>query len=134
MGFDIVRGRLGIGGEVMREKRATTSVVARFCDALDGPPIFWVPPCVSLPPIPPSSKYVPAHIPLKRGGAAAAAVRFVHPGVLVVEPTSLSRGEGLVSGLLRVVAGELWWRGWWRGGGGGGGMRATSTASRLMLL
>jgi hypothetical protein len=82
----------------MREKQATTSVIARFCDALDGPPTFWVPPCVSSPPIPPSSKYVPALIPLERGGAGAAVVRFAHPEVLMVEPTSLSRGEGLVAG------------------------------------
>ena len=73
----------------------------------NGPPIFWVPPCVSLPPIPPSSKYVPAHILLKRGGAAAAAVRFVHPGVLVVEPTSLMRKEGLITALWGVAGMEL---------------------------
>jgi hypothetical protein len=55
---------------------------------------------------------VPAHIPLERGGVGAA-VRFARPGGLMVEPTSLNRGEGLMAGWLRVVAGELWWRGWW---------------------
>jgi len=60
-------------------------------------------------PIPPSSRYVAAHIPLERGGAGAAIVRFAHPGVLMAEPTSLNGGEGLVAGWLRVVAGELWW-------------------------
>jgi hypothetical protein len=71
MGFEIIRG---LGKEVIREERATTSVVARFRDALDGPPTCWVPPCVSVTPIPPSSNYVPAHIPLERGGAGAAVV------------------------------------------------------------
>jgi len=52
----------------------------------------------------------------------------------MVEPTSLNRGERLVAGLLRVVAGELWWRGGGEGSGGGGGMRAISTVMRLMLL
>jgi len=118
----------------MREKRATTSVMARFCDALDGPPTCWVPPCVSPPPIPSSSEYVPAHIPFERGGAGAAAVRSAHPGVLVVEPTSLNRGEGLVAGWLWVVVGELGWPGQ---GGGGGGMsedEPTSTVMRLMSV
>jgi len=32
-----------------REKRAMTFVIAYFSDALDGPPISWVPPCVSPP-------------------------------------------------------------------------------------
>jgi len=134
VGFDTLGVGWALGEEMMREIRATTSVIARFCDALDGPPTCWVPPCFSLPPIPPLSKYVPAHIPLERGGAGADVVRFVRPGVLMVEPTSLNRGEGLVSGLLRVVAGELWWRGGGEGGGGGGGMRAISTVMRLMLL
>jgi len=34
---------------------------------------------------------------LERGGAGAAVVRFGQPGVLIVEPTSLNRGEGLVA-------------------------------------
>ena len=32
---------------------------------------------------------------------------FAHPGVLVVEPTSLIRGEGLVAALCGVVGMEL---------------------------
>ena len=134
VGFDTLGVGWGLGEEMMRKKRATTSVIARFCDTLDGPPTCWVPPCVSLPPIPPSSKYVPAHIPLERGGVGADVVWFVRPGVLMVEPTSLNRGERLVAGLLRVVAGELWWRDGGEGSGGGGGMRAISTVMRLMLL
>ena len=64
----------GLGKEVIREERATTRVVAHFRDALDRPPTCWVPPCVSITPIPPSSNYVPAHIPWERGGAGAAVV------------------------------------------------------------
>jgi hypothetical protein len=40
-----------------------------------------------------------------------AAICFVHPGVLVVEPTSLMRGEGLVATLWGVVGMELGCRG-----------------------
>jgi len=76
---------------------------------------FLGPPLCFPSPIPRSSKYLPAHIPLERGGAGPAVVRFAHPEVWMVEPTSLKRGEGLVVGWLRVVADELWWRGWWRG-------------------
>jgi hypothetical protein len=46
------------------------------------------------------------HIPLERGGAGVAAVRAAHPGALVMEPTSLRRGEGLMAGLLCVVGRE----------------------------
>jgi len=28
---------------------------------------------------------------------------------MLIEPTSLKRGEGLVAGSLGVVVGELWW-------------------------
>ena len=71
-----------------------------------------------------------AHIPLERGGAGAAVVRATHPGALVVEPTSLRRGEGLMAGLWRVVGrewrcrGGRWW--WWN--------EPTSTVMRLMLV
>ena len=51
------------------EKRATTNVVACFCDALFGP-TSWVPPRI---PPPPTPLLVDAHIPLKRGGVDAAA-------------------------------------------------------------
>jgi len=36
---------------------------------------------------------------------------------VLIEPTSLSRGEGLVYGLLCEVGGDLWWGGrrwWWK--------------------
>jgi len=52
---DALRGLISLvvgwelGEKVMREKRATTFVVARFCDALDGPPIPWVPLVFPLP-------------------------------------------------------------------------------------
>jgi len=51
-----------------------------FRDALDGPPISWVPPCVSPSPIPPSSDDAP--------------------------PTSLWRGEGQVRlwSILRILS------------------------------
>jgi len=69
---------------------------------------------------PPTSS---AHILLERGGAGVAVVRFGQPGVLIVEHTSLNRGEGLVAEWLRVVSGELWWQGGSEGDSGGGGMR-----------
>jgi hypothetical protein len=67
-------------------------------------------------PIPPI-EYKLAHIPLERRGTGVAAVCFAHPGVLVVEPTSLIRGEGLITALWDMVGTELgveggWW--WWR--------------------
>jgi hypothetical protein len=82
---DSLRGliSLGVGWElgekVMKEKQATTNVVARFCDALDGPPIPWVPPCVS-----------PSQFPGR---------------VSTYPPTSLWRGEGQVrlSSVLRIL-------------------------------
>ena len=77
---------------------------------------------------------MPAHIPLERGGAGAAIVCFAHLRVLMVEPTSLSRGEGLVAGWLRVVVGELWWQGGGKGDGGGGGMRENEPKSTIMRL
>jgi hypothetical protein len=56
VGLDIARGWLGLGQEVMREKRATTFVVARFCNIPAGPPTSWVPLRVSCPSILPSSE------------------------------------------------------------------------------
>ena len=41
---------------------------------------------------------------MERGGADVAAVCSAHPGVLVIEPTSLMRGEGLIAGLLTLTA------------------------------
>ena len=40
---------------------------------------------------------MPTHIPLERGGAGAAVVCFGQLRVLIVEPTSLNRGEGLMA-------------------------------------
>ena len=75
-----------------------------------GPPLF------SLPQSSVKCKST-AHIPLERGGAAAAAVHSAHPGVLVIEPTSLKRGEGLTDGLYRAAEGEIGGKG--KGGGSG---------------
>ena len=60
-------------GEERRNERkqATTFVVARFHNALLGPPTSWVPPRV-FPPLTPL--LVDAHIPLTRGGADAIGV------------------------------------------------------------
>jgi hypothetical protein len=77
---------------------------------------------------------VPAHIPLERGGAGAAVVCFAHPGVLMVEPTSLDRGEGLVAEQFRMVWGELWWQGGSEGDSGGVGMRESEPKSTVMGL
>jgi hypothetical protein len=96
VGFDIVSW--GLGGESDERKTGYDKCHSPFCDALDGPPTCWVPPCVSPSPIPPSSKYVPAHIPLERGGAGCGCCPFCASRVLMVEPTSLNRGEGLVTG------------------------------------
>ena len=107
VGFDIVRGGLGFGGESDERKtgydKCRSPFVRRTGRASHslGPPLYFPSP------IPRSGKYVPAHIPLERGGAGAAVVRFVHPRALMVEPTSLNRGEGLVSEWLRAVSGEL---------------------------
>ena len=59
----------GLEEKVMKEKWAR--------DALDGPPIPWVPPLCFLSPIPWLSKYVPTHIPLERGGAGAAVIHIL---------------------------------------------------------
>ena len=97
-------------------KRTTMKVVVRFWDALDGPSTLWVPPRVSPSPIPssspslipPSSEYEPAHIPLEREGRVGA----VRAGALLVGPTSLNRGEGLLAGSKREgrrKGGRWWW-------------------------
>jgi hypothetical protein len=46
-----------------------------------------------------------AHIPVERGRAVWLGLRVELVGVLLIEPTSLDRGEGLVFGLLCVVEG-----------------------------
>jgi hypothetical protein len=55
-----------------------------------------------------------AHIPLERGGAGWLGLRVELAGVLLIEPTSLDRGEGLGFGLLYVVEGAEEGRWWWR--------------------
>ena len=79
-----------------RRKQTTIFIVARFRDALDGPPNTWVPPRIShspSPPITPSSvNEQAAHIPLGRGGVVAGILRGL--GALAIGPTSLKRGEG----------------------------------------
>ena len=96
-GFGIVRDGLGVGGESDERKtgydkcRSPLSRCTGWASHSLGPPLCFPSP------IPQSSKYVPTHIPLERGGAGAAVVRFGQPGVLIVEPTSLNRGEGLVA-------------------------------------
>jgi len=64
----------------------------------------------------------------------AAVICFGQPRVLIVEPTSLNRGEGLVAEWLRVVSGELWWQGGSEGDSGGGGMRESEPKSTVMQL
>ena len=51
------------------EKTDNAKVVARFLDALLGPPTSWVPPRVSLSLTP---LFIDAHIPLERGWVNAA--------------------------------------------------------------
>jgi hypothetical protein len=88
---------------------------------IPGSPLIFPSPNPSpISPIPPV-EYKPAHIPLERGGAGVAAFCSAHPGCwwLVVKPTSLIRGEGLIAGLLRVVGRVLRVL---RMDGGGGGM------------
>jgi hypothetical protein len=130
------------GGMKNGRKRTTTFRRGSFRDALDGPPNSWVPPRVSITRSfadlpnspPPSSGYKPAHIPLERGGAGVAAICSAHPGVLVIEPTSLMRGEGLVAGWLGTVASDCGGELVAKADGGGGGMRPISTVMRLMSV
>ena len=77
-----------------------------------SPLVFFHPPFLRRSPqFPPSSEHKPAHIPLERGGAGMVAVCYVHPGVLLIKPTSLMRGKGLIAGLWGVVGRELRCRG-----------------------
>jgi len=68
--------------------------------------------------------------PFERGGAGTVAVHAAHPRVLMVEPISLNRGEGLISGLFCVVQPKLWWQ----EHGGGGGTRENEPKSTVMWL
>jgi hypothetical protein len=105
VGFNIVSG----GGESEERKTGYDNCRSPFLRRTGQASHSLCPPLRFPSPIPWSIKYVPAHIPLERGGAGAAVVRFAHrfahPGVLIIEPTSLNRGEGLMAGWLRVAAG-----------------------------
>jgi hypothetical protein len=133
-GFDIVRGGLGVGGESNERKTGYDKCRSPFLRRTGRASHSLGPPLCFPFPIPWSSKYVPAHIPLERGGAGAAVVRFAHPGVSMAEPTSLNRGEGLVAECLRMVSGELWCQGGGEGDSGGGGMRENEPKSTVMWL
>ena len=111
MGFDIVSDGLGVGGESDERKTGHNKCHGPFLRRTGRASHFLGPPLCCPSPIPPSSRHVPAHIPLARGGAGVAVVRSTNPGMFVIEPTSLGRGEGLVAGFLRVVGTELRSRG-----------------------
>ena len=80
-------------------------------------------PLIVLPPkFPPSSKNKLAHIPLERGGSSYGCILASEEAAeMLVEPTSLNRGEGLVAMLMGSVGGgegegeggrgeKLWWK------------------------
>ena len=129
-----VRGGLGFGEESSERKTGYDRCRSLFLRCTGRASHSLGPPFRFPSPIPRSSKYVPTHIPLERGGAGAAVVCFVHPGVLMVEPTSLNRGEGLVAEWLWVVSGKLWWQGGSEGDSGGGGMRESEPKLTMMWL
>ena len=84
-----------------------TQVVVRFRDVLAGPPTSWVPPGVSPSLNPSSSKNKPpTSLWRGEGRVRLGCVRACLLGVVSIEPTSLERGEGLISGWLGVVEGE----------------------------
>ena len=98
-----------------------TKVVVRFRDIPPGPPTSWVPPRVLRSPNAPSSNdEPPTSLGKGRGGCDGVGIsgRIQAFGF---EPTSLKRGEGLVSGLLRVFEGEMGGKGEGGGSGMGGG-------------
>ena len=82
--------------------------MAHFCDVLHGPPTSWVSPSFSLArphspsPNPLSNENEP---PPSLGEGQCGWLRVELAGVLVIKPTSLDRGEGLVVSLLCVVEG-----------------------------
>ena len=101
----------GGGGESKERKMGYNKCRSPFSQHMGQASHFLGPPLYYPSPIPLSSGYMPTHIPMERGGAGVAIICFVHLRVLIVEPTSLNRGEGLVAGWLQVVAGEWWWQG-----------------------
>jgi hypothetical protein len=70
-------------------------------------------------PVPPSSEYEPAHIPLERGGAGSAGsvLRILRGWWLSPHPSK--EGRGSLPGCCVWLSGS----GGGKGGGGGGGMR-----------
>jgi hypothetical protein len=105
--------------------------VGLYPSSLLGPPRFFHTHSFANLPIPlPSSEFKLAHIPSERRGARVAAICSAHPRVLVIEPTSLMRGEGLVAGWLGAVAATVVAK----VGGGGGGTRPISTVMQLMSV
>ena len=94
--------RDGMSGGKNEPRQASWLV---FCNALAGPPTFWVPPCMPLAPTPPSSDNEPPTSLERGGGLGAVLLRLLGP--LVIGPTSLMRGEGhLVGGIPSL------WMGW----------------------
>ena len=95
--------------------------MVRFRDIPPGPPTSWVPPRVLRSPNAPSSNDEP---PTSLGKGRGRCDRVGISGRIQAfgfEPTSLKRGEGLVSGLLRVFEGEMGGKGEGGGSGMGGG-------------
>jgi len=93
-------------------------IVVRFRDALYGNPIHWVPPCITPSPIPPASALEPPTSLGKRRGGCNGVGISEQVQVFELEPTTLKRGEGLVSGC-RVCLRAKWVA---RAKGGGSGM------------
>jgi len=90
------------------------NVMVLFLDVLAGPPIPWVPPGVSTSPISLSSELEPPIFLWKGRGGCSGVHISEQIQAFQLEPTSLKRGEGLISRLEVVVDGEI-------GGGGEGG-------------
>jgi len=92
--------------------------VVRFLDVLAEPPIPWVTSRVSPSPIPPSKELEPP-TSLWKGCSGVRIAEQVQ--AFELEPTSLKRGEGLISGLGVVVDDEIGGEGEGGGSGMGGG-------------
>jgi hypothetical protein len=90
---------VGGDGRMKSENEPRQTSWLMFRDALGGPPTSWVPPCVSLSPIPPSSDDEPAHwhIPLERTNAAGCVLLSVLRH-LDLSPHPSSEGRGSLPG------------------------------------
>jgi hypothetical protein len=88
----------GLGEKVMREKRATTFVVARFCDVPVVPPTSLVPFRVCRPSFLPLSESKPPTSLWKGEGRRGCILASEGAAAILNEPTSLNRGEGLAAG------------------------------------